>query len=77
MGLPAPKLEDGKDLFEALREMGDLRGSYMPRLRFGRYIAWCEKDGEPKFMRKFETKARRAAFAATMKGKGYTVTISR
>lgn len=60
------------DLFQELKKMGDRRGYYMPRLRHGRYILEAIKEGENPRLEIFDTKAARAARAATLKDQGFS-----
>ena len=61
------------DLFEELKKMGQLSGSYIPRLRTGRQMLWAKKEGENSRLELFDTRAARALRAAKLKREGYTI----
>jgi ribosomal protein S13 len=61
------------DLFEELKKMGDLRGSYMPRLRTGQQMLWARKEGENPRLELFDTRVQRSLRAAKLRKEGYTI----
>jgi len=63
------------DLKEALIEMGDMRGYYMPRVRkSGRFSLKAEKKGENPILEFYDSKSRMAVRQTALENKGYTVT---
>jgi N12 class adenine-specific DNA methylase len=74
LGLPPTAFtEDGEDLYAALRRMGDLRGSYMPRLRgSGRYMVRGVKDGKS-VLEIFDTPIARDKRAVELEREGWTI----
>lgn len=78
LGIPVPPvvMRDGTsiNLSQALREMGDRRGHYMPRLRKpGFYQLFATKDGESPIRRHFDTPIGRDIEATTLRRDGYEV----
>ncbi len=74
IGAEMPTLEDGTSLFQALKQMGDRRGHYMPRMRkSGQYGLTAKKSGEHPIRKYFVTKGQRQAEAAKLRQQGYTV----
>ena len=73
------KVDDfnGVDIFELLREMGDRRGYYMPRIRHGEYILFAYKNGENPRCEIFDTKLGRSKRAAELEKQGYTTEFKR
>ena len=72
-GMEPPKIGD-ISIFDAMREMGDLRGSYFPRLRgFGKFKLWASKDGEPSQLLTFKTKLGMSKKRAELIRDGWTV----
>jgi hypothetical protein len=80
LGLPMPEMDDGHggtiDLFEAIREMGDRRGYYMPRIRTGRYLLHADKDGEQPITEAFDNPLSRRARRASLEKQGYSARLS-
>ena len=68
---------NGVDIFELLREMGDRRGYYMPRIRHGEYILFAYKDGENPRCEIFDTRLGRSKRAAELEKQGYTTEFKR
>ena len=68
---------NGVDIFELLREMGDRRGYYMPRIRHGEYILFAYKDGENPRCEIFDTRLGRSKRAAKLEKQGYTTEFKR
>ncbi|WP_288593060.1 PLxRFG domain-containing protein [uncultured Victivallis sp.] len=68
---------NGVDIFELLREMGDRRGYYMPRIRHGEYILFAYKDGENPRCEIFDTRLGRSKRAAELEQQGYTTEFKR
>lgn len=78
-GLPPPQvvLDEGQsiDLQQALREMGDRRGYYMPRLRkSGRYVLKATKKGANPFRKHFDRPEFRALESLRLRRQGYETT---
>ena len=75
LGIQNPTIGEVKlfDLRAELKKMGDLRGSYMPRLRTGRFLLWAKKSGENPRLETFDTKIGRSARAAILEKQGYQV----
>jgi N12 class adenine-specific DNA methylase/CRP-like cAMP-binding protein len=78
LGLSMPKIKkaDGEmgDIFEALRQIGDRRGYYMPRMRrSGKFKLIARKEGENPVLETFDTKGFRLKRAIELKRKGYSV----
>jgi hypothetical protein len=68
---------DGVDIREVMKQMGDRRGYYMPRMRLGgRELLWAHKEGENPRLETFDNKGHRAARAATLRKEGYTVELT-
>lgn len=77
-----PPLVEGVSIFDALREMGDRRGYWMPRMRKpGRYMAYAFKDGENPVMQKFDidggpfVPGTRRHWTAQMRRQGYRIEL--
>ncbi|MBT3194651.1 MAG: PLxRFG domain-containing protein, partial [Verrucomicrobia bacterium] len=75
LGIATPLLEDGTDVFEALKQMGDRRGHYMPRIRkSGKYLLIATKAGVNPRLETFDTRIGRRIRGATLKRDGYKLT---
>ena len=65
-------------VFTAIREMGDLRTTYFPRIRQpGQYLVYGTSPDGTEEMRKFDTKTMASIHAGKLKRAGYKVSIVR
>ena len=72
--LPMPEVEDGLSVFDYLKQMGDRRGHYMPRMRqSGQWLLTATKAGENPRLETFPTRAQRKIRATTLQRDGYKV----
>ncbi|GEM_PF-3303580 len=64
------------DLFDALKQMGDRRGHYMPRKRKpGKYLLYAQKEGEAPILETFTHKTLREKQAREYEKEGYKTTL--
>ena len=74
IGAEMPTFEDGTSLFQALSQMGDRRGHYMPRVRkSGQYGLIAKKEGEHPIRQFFVMQSQRKIEAAKLRQQGYSV----
>ncbi len=67
-----------KNLWEALQEHGDLRGSYVPRIRKkGSYEVWAKKDDTNPIFETFDTKLMAMMRERQLKKEGYIVNLKK
>lgn len=65
-------------LKQAMAEMGDIRGSYFPRIRKGgRYVMTAKKEGSNPILETFDSRFLNKPRVAELEKQGYTVTIGR
>ena len=79
-GMDYPMIGEGKDavsVFEAMKKIGDLRGSYFPRVRHGDYLLFAHKEGENPRLEAFTNKAARAVRELALKRQGYEVRLEK
>lgn len=79
-GMDYPMIGEGKDavsVFEAMKKIGDLRGSYFPRVRHGDYLLFAHKEGENPRLEAFTNKASRAVRELALKRQGYEVRLEK
>ena len=79
-GMDYPLIGEGKDavsVFEAMKKIGDLRGSYFPRVRHGDYLLFAHKEGENPRLEAFTNKAARAVRELALKRQGYEVRLEK
>ena len=79
-GMDYPMIGEGKDavsVFEAMKKIGDLRGSYFPRVRHGDYLLFAHKELENPRLEAFTSKAARAVRELALKRQGYEVILEK